>query len=282
VVLHCAGPFIFTARPMMEACIRNKVHYLGITGEIDVFEMGYQYNDAARNANIMLMPGTGFDVVPTDCTAVYLKNKLPDAIQLKLAFATIGGAVSHGTATTMAENLGAMGKVRQGGKLMEVPIGHKTMEVPFSKKKLFTMTIPWGDVSTAYRSTGIPNIETYTSVPRATPKMLRWQKYFNWLMRSNFVKNRVRNRINNRPTGPTDEAREKAYTMVWGAVKNEKGQMVQARLSGPEGYTLTAHTSLIIAKKVLLGNAPVGFQTPAKAYGPDLIMELDGVVREDL
>src|SRR5688500_8830735 len=38
LVVHCAGPFSQTSKPMLDACVRAKVHYLDITGEIDVFE----------------------------------------------------------------------------------------------------------------------------------------------------------------------------------------------------------------------------------------------------
>src|SRR5690242_4394080 len=33
VVLHAAGPFSETSRPMVDACLRAGVHYLDITGE---------------------------------------------------------------------------------------------------------------------------------------------------------------------------------------------------------------------------------------------------------
>src|SRR5436305_11305136 len=36
-VLHCAGPFSLTSRPMVEACLRSGTHYMDITGEIAVF-----------------------------------------------------------------------------------------------------------------------------------------------------------------------------------------------------------------------------------------------------
>src|SRR6478735_2470141 len=50
VVLHAAGPFAITAEPMIHACIRNKVHYLDITGEIAVFEYAHTMNKQAMNA----------------------------------------------------------------------------------------------------------------------------------------------------------------------------------------------------------------------------------------
>lgn len=281
VVLHAAGPFMFTAKPMLEACLRTGTHYLDITGEIAVFEMAARLGRKAADAGIMVMPGTGFDVVPTDCTALYLKNRMPDATHLQLAFAGLGGGVSQGTASTMAENLGEGGAVRKDGKIVRVPMGHKSMIVPFKAKPLFVMSIPWGDVSTAYYSTGIPNIETYVGFSPSAYRWVKLQRYFNWLLRTRMVRNMVKKRIRERPAGPSPEQRAKTKSYVWGRVSNAAGATLEAQLITPDGYTLTALSSLIIAKKVLEGNAPVGFQTPAKAYGADLIMEVEGVERFD-
>ena len=140
--------------------------YLDITGEIPVFEMAAQLNERARTAGIMIMPGVGFDVVPTDCMALFLKNQLPDAVQLQLAFASAGGSISHGTASTMILGLGEGGLIRENGIIVKCPLGHKSMYVNFDGDEKFVMTIPWGDVSTGYYTTGIPNIETYTVVPQ--------------------------------------------------------------------------------------------------------------------
>ena len=86
LVLHCAGPFSATAAPMMEACLRANAHYLDITGEIAVFEHAQSLNDRARAAGVVICPGVGFDVVPTDCVAAALKNAMPDATHLALGF----------------------------------------------------------------------------------------------------------------------------------------------------------------------------------------------------
>ena len=282
LVLHAAGPFKRTARPMIEACLRNKKHYIDITGEIGVYEMAKKYDDAAKKAGIMIMPGVGFDVVPTDCIALFLKNEMPDATELKLAFASLGGRLSHGTATTMAEGMGGKSAARKEGKIVPVPLGHKGMTVDFGVKKIFVMTIPWGDISTAYTTTGIPNIETYTGVSPKTYKMLKYQSLFNWLLRTSFMRNRELKKIRARPAGPSDEQRAKSSSAVWGEVRNSKGETARARLTGPDGYTLTAHTSLIIAKKILEGNFKPGYQTPAGCYGADLILEVPNVKRESL
>lgn len=280
LVLHAAGPFKFTAKPMIEGCIRTKTHYIDITGEIQVYELAKKMHDAAKKAGIMLMPGVGFDVVPTDCMALFLKEKMPDASDLKLAFASLGGRLSHGTATTMALGAGEKSAVRQNGKITGVPLGHKGMWVDFGLKKLFVMTIPWGDISTAYTTTGIPNIETYTGVSPRTFKLLKYQHLFNWLLRTSFMRNRELAKIKAKPAGPTDEQRAKSKALVFGEVSNQGGKKLQARIIGPDGYTITAEASLIIAKKILEGNFKTGYQTPAGCYGADLILEVEGTSRE--
>lgn len=279
-VIHAAGPFQFTARQMIEACLITGTHYLDINGDISVFEMIKRYDAAAKKAGIMLLPGAGFDVVPTDCVALQLKKLLPDAVALQLAFATLGGGLSHGTATTMATKLGEGGAVRKGGKIVRTSLGKKGMWVDFGVKKLFVMSIPWGDISTAFFTTGIPDIETYTGIAKKTYNILKGQAMFNWLLRTNFVRNYIKKKIDKRPAGPSDEQRKKALSLVWGMATNASGKTATVRLKGPEGYTLTTLSSLIIVQKVLNGNFLTGYQTPGSAYGENLVMEISGVERE--
>jgi short subunit dehydrogenase-like uncharacterized protein len=281
VVVHCAGPFDHTAKPMADACLKTGAHYLDINGDMDVYELLYSYNESANKAGVMIMSGAGFDVVPTDCTALFLKKLLPSATSLQLAFATPGGGLSHGTATTTVQKLGEPGAVRKDGKLTPVPVGHKGMRVDFGGgQKLFVMGLPWGDVYTAYLTTGIPDIESYTAVPPAAYWLLKFQFLFNWLLRTSLVKNLVKKKIDKAPAGLNDSKREKATSLVWGKVTDKAGNTRTARLSGPDAYTLTAYCTLLIAKKILEGNFKAGYQTPAGAYGEDLIMEINGVKRE--
>jgi short subunit dehydrogenase-like uncharacterized protein len=281
-VIHAAGPFEYTAKPMVLACLLTGTHYLDINGSIEVFEMIKQYDAAAKKAGVMLLPGAGFDVVPTDCIALQLKNLLPNAVRLQLAFATSGGSLSHGTATTMTEKLGDGGAERKDGEIVKVPLGKKGLWIDFGPKKLFVMSIPWGDVSTAWFTTGIPNIETYTGVPKKTFNLLKLQWLFNWLLRRSSIRKIIKNKINRRPAGPSDDQRTNARSMVWGQVINEEGKTATVRMSTPEGYTLTTHSALIIVQKILNGNFSPGYQTPASAYGENLVMEIPGVNREVL
>lgn len=283
VVLHAAGPFIHTAEPMQRACLATGTHYLDITGEIPVFERTQRMGKLAKRKEIMLMSGTGFDVVPTDCLAAYLKEQLPDANQLRLAFAALGGGLSQGTAKTMAENLGSPGAIRRDGKIVTVPVGYQTMTIPFqADKSRFAMTIPWGDVSTAYYTTGIPNIEVYMSIPPKAYKWVKMQRYVAPLLRTSLVRNLAKSRIESGPAGPSDEQRKNSRSMVWGQVINPAGKIHAARLETIEGYTLTAIMSLMITQKVLDGDWDAGAHTPAGLYGADLIMEVESTSREDV
>lgn len=275
-VIHCAGPFSRTAKPMAAACMKTGTHYLDITGEITVFELMAAMGKKAEEAGIMLMPGAGFDVVPSDCLAAHLKQELPDATNLTLAFMGSGG-LSHGTATTMTENFHRGGAVRRDGKIVPVPAAYKVRDIDFGKTKTTCMTIPWGDVSTAFYSTGIPNIEVFMAAPASLRRFAKLSRYIKPILQSGPVQKFMLSRIPE--GGPSDRSREKGFSLLWGRVENEKGDSVEARLETKDGYTLTAITALLILHKVLAGNAPAGFQTPSMAYGPDLILEAEGSAR---
>jgi len=276
VVVHAAGPFADTARQMIDACLHTGTHYLDINGDINVFEQIKSLDTQAKEKSIMLLPGAGFDVVPTDCMALHLKNNLPDATHLKLAFASLGGGVSHGTAMTIVNKLGEGGAARENGIIVKKPLGEKGMWVNFGSTKLFVMSIPWGDIATAHFTTGIPNIESYTAIKPTVYRLLKLQKLFNWMLRTEAVKNIIRKKIKQRPAGPDDEMRSKAKSLVWGEASNAKGQKVTHHFTCADGYTLTALSCLIIAKKVLEGNLKPGYQTPASCYGEELIKEIPG------
>jgi len=279
MVLHCAGPFSLTSRPMVEACLRNKKHYTDITGEISVFESMAALDDKAKASEVMVMPGVGFDVVPSDCLARHLKDRLPSATHLSLAFYGMG-RISHGTQATMTMNVGRGGAIRKDGKITPVPAAWKSREIDFGEVKKTGVTIPWGDVATAYYSTGIPNIEVFTVMPKQNLKMLKLSRYIGWLLATKPVQDYLQKQI---PAGgPSDEERAKGKTYLWGVARDLNGNRVESRLQTPEGYTITALAALNIAQKILGGNFSPGFQTPAKAYGADLVMEIDGVSRQDV
>lgn len=281
VVLHCAGPFAETARPMLEACLRGRVHYLDITGEIAVFELMAASSPLAARAGVTLLPGVGFDVVPSDCLAAHLHRRLPSATSLTLAF--IGGSgLSRGTATTMALNAGEGGAIRRGGRIERVPAAWRTRRIDFGDRARLCVSIPWGDVSTAFHSTRIPDIVVYTATSARAIRLLRLSRWLKPLLSSGPMQRWMRQAIARRPAGPDAEQRARGVSRLWGEVTDPGGAAARALLIAPEGYTLTAMTAVRAAQRVLDGDVATGFQTPSRAFGADFILTAPGVVREDL
>jgi short subunit dehydrogenase-like uncharacterized protein len=278
IVLHCAGPFSRTSAPMLAACLNINAHYLDITGEVDVFEACHGAHTRAKHQGIVVLPGSGFDVVPTDCVAAMLKQKLPDATSLVLAFEA-GGGPSPGTAKTSVEGLGSGGRARIGGQLRRVPLGWKHREFERDGKRRSAMTIPWGDLYTAYVSTGIPNIETYMVVSPKTIKNVQRMRFLQPLLKLRSVQNYMKRKIERTNRGPSEERRRDNGCHVWGEVRNASGGEARLSIAGPNGYDLTVTASLGIVEHLL--NAPGkiagGYYTPSQLMGADYVLKLPDV-----
>jgi short subunit dehydrogenase-like uncharacterized protein len=280
LVIHCAGPFQFTAKQMVTACLEAGTHYTDITGEYMVFELMAGYDAIAKSKNIIIIPGVGFDVVPSDCLALHLRNKLPSATHLQLAFAQSNGQLSRGTALTAVEGLGHGTVTRVNGKLVESPLGAKILNINFGQFIRTALCIPWGDVSTAYRSTGIPNIEVYTGMSPKAVRFAKFSKWLNWLLRKENVRKFLRKKINSGAAGPDKERREQGRSFFWGKVWDDHGAVAEARLETMSGYELTATTAVLIAGKIVNGDVRPGSYTPAEYFGPDLILEAPNTTRK--
>ncbi len=275
IVLNCAGPFSKTARPMMEACLDERAHYLDITGEIDVIETAAELDQRAKAASVILLPAIGFDVVPSDCLAAKLAARLPSATELTLAFAALG-SLSPGTAKTMLEAVSQGGRVRKDGRLTRVPLAWKALDVPYREGTRTSMTIPWGDVASAYYSTGIGNIEVYASAP---PRQIKLLRRFRWAMPAIGVwplRSLAAGMIERKVHGPSAESRERDQSSLWGRVQDPSGKRAEATLTTPNGYSLTVSTSLAAVQRLLERAPNSGFQTPSKAFGADFIDGMPG------
>ena len=246
-----------------------------------MFEAIASKSAAAAAQNIMLMPGVGFDVVPSDCLALHLKQRLPSANTLKLAILGVG-RISHGTAMTLLVNMDVRGVIRRNGKLTLVPAAWKTRDVDFGVRRSTTVTIPWGDVSTAFYSTGIQNIEVYAALPSHLRVSMLLSRYFGWLLTSSPIQALMKSLVNSQPPGPSEAERSRRGSIIWGEVQDESGQKATSRLYCSNGYSLTAETAIEIVRRVLAGDFKPGFQTPSGAYGSDLILSVPSTRFEDL
>ncbi len=281
LVLHCAGPFFHTAAAMATACVEAGAHYLDITGEVIVFESLFARRRPAEQAGVMLLPGVGFDVVPTDCLAAHLKRRLPGATRLELALLALG-RLSRGTLTTMVENLHRGGLVRRGGILTAVPPGHATRQVDFGRGTRTVVSIPWGDVSTAFHSTGIPDVTVYAAMSGGQRLGLALMRPLRPLLGAPSVQSFLKRHVQAGPPGPSAEERARGKSLVWGEVRDAAGDVARARLEGPEGYAFTVLTALAAVERALAGQVKPGFQTPSSAFGPDFVTQIAGVTRSDL
>ncbi len=274
LVLHCAGPFIHTSKPMVKGCLAAGVHYLDITGEIGVFESIFRRDAEAKERGVTLLPGVGFDVVPTDCLAAMLHAALPDAHELWLAISMRNGGVSRGTLKTMIEGAGRGGAIRHDGKIEVVPQLFDVRSIPFRSGPRLAMTIPWGDVSTAFHTTGIPNIRVYSSQSPRAIRRLRWMSLFLPLLRIGVLR-RLAQKYADRRTGPSADQRASARIEIWGRAVNAEGKEVTQTMSVAEGYNFTVLSALAAVERVLAAPRPGAF-TPAKFFGADFVKEIPG------
>jgi short subunit dehydrogenase-like uncharacterized protein len=272
-VLHCAGPFVHTFRPMAEACLRAGCHYVDVTGEVAVLEGLFALGPAAERAGVMLLPAAGFDVVPTDCLAAHLARRLPGATRLALAFQALG-RMSRGTARTVLE-----GGASRGGRRTRQPAA-RTIDLGEGPRR--AISVPWGDVFTAPWSTGIEDVAVYAVLPRpmllAAPLLLAAGP----LLRIRAVREAAVSALARGRPGPTAAERARARSLVWGEAAGPDGRVARARIRAPEAYAFTAMAAVEIAARILAGGARPGFQTPSTAFGPDLVLSIPGVGREDL
>jgi short subunit dehydrogenase-like uncharacterized protein len=274
-VLHCAGPFARTFRPMAEACLEARVHYLDLTGEIPVFQALAEMGPHAERAGVMLLPGAGFDVVPTDCLAAHLVRRLPGARSIVLAFEGLG-RVSRGTARTMMSGVRLPGR----GARPSLP---QTRKLDLGAGPVTAVSIPWADTFTGPRSTGVADVKVYAAGGSlASRALLGAAVAASALVRRPAFSEAAARVVSRFRPGPTDEERARGEVRVYGEAVHADGRRAVARLRGPEPYTLTALAAVEIAERTLRGEARPGWQTPSLAFGPDLVLSIPGVVREDL
>ncbi len=271
-VVHCAGPFSRTARPMAEACLDERVHYLDLTGEIPVFESLLALSPAARNVGVMLLPGAGFDVVPTDCLAAHLVRRLPGAQTITLALSGLD-RVSRGTARTMLEGAAAVRGAAVAPETRSFDLGFGPVPA---------VRVPWADVFTAPRSTGVGDVRTFLVAGAAFRLLLRAAPLVAPALAWAPLREAMARAMAGGEAGPSLKARSSRRSVVYGEAVDATGRRVSTRQRHPDPYTLTALAAVELAERALRGEAPPGWQTPATAYGPDLVLTLPGVTREDL
>jgi short subunit dehydrogenase-like uncharacterized protein len=279
-VLNTAGPFVQTAEPLIKTCLEKRVHYLDITGEIPVFQKAFQFDGEARERSVALIPGVGFDVVPTDCLAAHVHQRLPEASRLKLAIAGLLRP-SRGTLKTMLGFLPQGGWVRKNGQLESFPLGEGKERIRFPHKTLDAYPIPWGDLETAWRTTGIPNITTYMALPGSLIGLGGLGiRLSHKAAKSSLVRRVLMSALNVLPEGPDEKTRQTGHGYAYAKVERDDGKVLEAWLETPETYRFTA-LSCLASVGELFRLKPMGALTPALAFGKDFALKIEGVKRYD-
>ncbi len=274
-VIHCAGPFSATSKPMLDACLEGKTHYFDITGEISVFEYAHStgVSQKAEKSGVLVCPGIGFDVIPTDCLAKALVDEMPDATHLSLSFAG-SMALSPGTAKTMVEGMAYGTKARRNGVIENIKLATRSIDYGNGKGPRQSMTISWGDVCTAYYTTGIKNIDVYMPAGNATIRQAKMAGYLKPLLKLNMVQNFLKAKVEKSVTGPDEGERAGSKVAVWGEIRNDKGETKTGYVTTQNGYDVTATGPIAIVKHLLTHDAPCGSFTPSLLMGKDFVSSL--------
>jgi short subunit dehydrogenase-like uncharacterized protein len=282
-LVNCAGPFDRTSAPLIDGCVRTGTHYLDLAGEVPEFQAAAARDADAGEAGVMLLPGAGFGVVPTDCLAVHLHQRLPQATRLELAFQTVGG-ISRGTAATLLRDLPRTGVRRVDGRFLPQRAAVRRLSADFGQGPVTVAANPWrADLVTAAHSTGIANIDTYTALPAPVRGLMRMAAKMPMIFGSAPWHATMNTLIRRLPPGPTEKQLAMGSSHIWGRVSAPDGREATALLHGPEAYEFTAQTARLLLERILSdGPAKAGFQTPASAFGADLVLDIGGVHRVDI
>ncbi len=280
LVLHAAGPFIHTSDQMVRACLAAGANYLDVTGEIAVFRNTFSYDRAAIQRAITLISGVGFDVIATDCMADYVAAQVPNAVELEVAVAALGQS-SPGTTKTMLEMVPQGGLRRREGELRPYRWGKGAKNVFFIYGERSVVAVPWGDLETAYQTTGIPNITTYMAIPRNGIRLMRWVAPIGQqVLKIKPVRRALQNRVAKTVRGPDAQTRRTERSYVWARAADLKGNDAQSWLETLEGYQFTAAAGVRCVERVL-SERPVGALTPSLAFGADFVLQIEGTQRLD-
>ncbi|MFX1344181.1 MAG: saccharopine dehydrogenase family protein [Promethearchaeota archaeon] len=279
LVFHSAGPYKFTSAPMVRACLKTSTNYVDITGEIPVFEQNFEHDALAKDNGIAIISGVGFDVVPTDCLAKYVSEKITKPTSLDLGIVAMSNP-SPGTLKTMLEHYNIGQLIRRNGILKPIE-KEEIRKIRFSDKERTVRPVTWGDLSTAYRTTGIPNITTYFPLPKKFPNLLGSIGVSSKeLLENKESKKNVERWIEENVHGPDDFKRKTYRCYISASVYNDQGKEAHAWLETMESYRFTAVAGVRSVEK-LFDVEPTGVLTPALAFGKDFILEIPETKRFD-
>jgi short subunit dehydrogenase-like uncharacterized protein len=281
VLINAASPFASTAPALIESCLRTKTHYLDITGELPVFQNAFGYDASARKRGIMIMPGAGLGIVASDCLAAHVAELVPNAKYLRIALLR-PNSFSRGTFRSALGLANSRVSIRRNGRLISLPVGRLQRAFDFGDGERESVAVSWADIFTAYHSTGIRNIETYFEADFAARALYQLGAGVADAMQLKPVKTLIDAIASAWPEGPPDVRRQTEQCVIVAEAEDSWRQRRCVRLTTPDGYSFTAEAATLIAQRILRGDFASGFQSPARVYGADLVLDFRGTHREAL
>jgi short subunit dehydrogenase-like uncharacterized protein len=290
VVLNAAGPFSRTARPLVEACLARGVHYLDLTGEIEVLAWIARQDARARERGVLLLPAVGFIAAASDCLVAHVARRLPGAVRLELGISR-ASQVSRGSMETMVEMIRHGVWARRGGRLVTLPLAARERRFDFGdfgdvgdvgRGPRSCLPVHWADVVTAHHALGIPDVTAYLEVAPLERAAFLGSRLHSWWLRTPPWQALLRAQSRLLPEGPSAATRARERRSLVAELSDGTGRRAASRLDTPESYEFTARVALAIVGEVLAGAGEPGFRTPSQVVGPDFVLGVDGVRRTDL
>ncbi len=279
-VMHMAGPFAATSAQMLSACLATQTNYVDITGEIEVFEAMWSREAEIQRAGITAVPGAGFDVVPTDCLAGYVASKLARPTALVIALRGLENA-SQGTLRTAIRQVSKPVLCRRAGVIVALD-DRSTRWIDFGCGDEPCVPLSWGDVATAFHSTGVGDITVYFRRTNLFRSVDIIGKLFGPVLRSRIGQRGLEAIVRSFPEGPSQAERIGHRATIWAEAIDGSGRSSRASLSTPDAYDFAACSALEISSRI--GSLPVqlGLVTPFQAFGADFVLGLPGCSRVDI
>jgi short subunit dehydrogenase-like uncharacterized protein len=298
-VINCAGPFMRYGEPVVRAAVETGTHYVDTTGEQPFMQFIYErLDDAAKAAEVAVVPAVGFDYVPGDLISALAARGLEPLSEVVIAYAAQGFAATRGTLHSGLEMLRSGGLEYRDGTLR--PVGwrprraHFTFPAPIGR--LAMLPYPSGEVLTVPRHTRTRQVVTLINAGVAAPPGMPedlvplTQPALALALRTP-AKALADLAIDRLPEGPSEEQRRAARFTIVVIARGEDGRTGRGLVSGGDVYGLTAvtavHSAVMVADS---GYDRAGALSPASAFEPleflnylgdyGVSFELDGVAEE--
>ncbi len=280
VVLNAAGPFGETSRPLVDACLRTRTHYLDVAGELAVFPAVHARDAEARAAGVMLMPGVGFAIAASDCLLAHLAGRLPGARSLALGISR-PTLWSRGSLRTLIDLWSDHVEIRRDGAIRSVEAGSLTRDFDYGAGPRTSTAMPWPDVFTAHHTAGLRDVEVYGEVDTADRMLMQWTLWWGRVVDTTPWRRWLKLQADLFLDGPSERLRDTHSRVLVAELCDAAGRRVRSRLRTPEPYSFSLVTALAVVDRVLRGELAPGYRTPGRVYGPGLVLDRPGVVLED-